>query len=121
MRRRSTMAVLALGVVVLGCASVETRGRTVYDLHCVMCHGGSGRGDGYFADQLLLLPPDLTLLARDNGGTFPAMRVRASIVGEGRAAHFSGAMPDFADLDVSGIAPDSQLEAVVAYLESIQQ
>ncbi len=121
MRRISAMAVLALGGMVLGCASVETRGRTVYDLHCVMCHGDSGRGDGYFADQLLLLPPDLTLLARENGGTFPATRVTSSIVGEGRAAHFSGAMPDFADLNVSGIARDSKLEAVVAYLESIQQ
>ncbi|MDV4143760.1 c-type cytochrome [Shimia sp. FJ5] len=121
MRRAWGIAALALAGVVIGCASVESRGRTVYDLHCVMCHGESGRGDGYFADQLLSLPPDLTRLARENGGTFPATRVALSITGEGRDAHFSGAMPDFSDLDVSGIAPDSQLEAVVAYLESIQQ
>ncbi|MBR9844043.1 MAG: cytochrome c [Rhodobacteraceae bacterium] len=122
MRRAwGVVAALALAGLGLGCASVESRGRTVYDLHCVMCHGDAARGDGYFADQLLTLPPDLTQLAEENGGEFPETRVRLAILGEGRDPHFSGAMPDFADLEMAGIALDSQLEAVVAYLASIQK
>ncbi|MCW9043541.1 MAG: cytochrome c [Pseudopelagicola sp.] len=114
---------LALALVggLMSCATIEPPGRRVYDEHCVMCHGAQGRGDGYFAERLLTLPPDLTRLAQDNGGTFPATRVTLAITGEGRDSHFSGAMPDLADLKLTGRAADRQLAAVVAYLETIQQ
>ena len=121
MRRAWGFAALALIGLGIGCASVETRGRVVYDTHCVMCHGETARGDGYFAGQLLFLPPDLTRLAQENGGAFPETRVRLAITGEGREPHFSGAMPNFADLDMSRLAMESQLESVVAYLASIQE
>jgi mono/diheme cytochrome c family protein len=122
MRQTGLLAALALAGVAMGCATVqEHQGRGVYDRHCVMCHGDGARGDGFFADRLLILPPDLTQLARENGGEFPATRVRLAITGEGRDSHFSGAMPEFADLEVRGPSAEAQLAAVVAYLESIQQ
>nr|WP_239113370.1 c-type cytochrome [Shimia biformata] len=105
--------------VVTGCAAVPGAGRTVYDQNCAVCHGPGGHGDGDFAAQLLTLPPDLTVLARNNGGSFPEDRVRAVIEGPGRADHFSGAMPEFGET-LPRLTGASQIDAVVHYLETIQ-
>lgn len=118
---------LALGIgcglalaVLAACAQNASAGRMVYDSHCVMCHGLSGKGDGDFADKLLKLPPDLTVLTRDNGGEFPRLRVSEAIVGNGRGDHFSGAMPEFSEVAGSGTIADAKLGALLTYLESIQ-
>lgn len=103
------------------CVQNVATGRSVYDKHCVMCHGPEGRGDGDFSDKLLKLPPDLTVLSRENGGTFPRLRVGEAIVGNGRGDHFSGAMPEFSDVAGSGSLADYRLEALLKYLEAIQE
>ena len=116
----ATAGILATALVA-ACAQNVATGRSVYDKHCVMCHGTGGHGDGDFADKLLKLPPDLTVLARENGGTFPRLRVTESIVGSGRGDHFSGAMPQFAEVAGSGKLADYRLEALLDYLETIQE
>lgn len=116
----ASAGVLAVAFVA-ACAQNVATGRNVYDKHCVTCHGAEGRGDGDFSDKLLKLPPDLTVLARENGGEFPRLRVTESIVGTGRGDHFSGAMPAFADVAGSGKLADYRLEALLNYLEAIQQ
>src|SRR5688572_31026525 len=45
-------------------------GPEVYRTYCASCHGVSARGDGPLAKHLRFSPPDLTLLAKRNGGTF---------------------------------------------------
>lgn len=107
--------------VVMGCAQKTGAGRAVYDKNCVMCHGAEGRGDGDFSGKLLKLPPDLTVLERENGGEFPRLRVREAIVGNGRGDHFSGAMPEFSEMAGNGAVASFQLEAVMDYLEAIQE
>ena len=45
------------------------------EFYCATCHGRDGKGNGPVAAALKVVPPDLTRLARDNGGAFPRKRV----------------------------------------------
>jgi mono/diheme cytochrome c family protein len=50
-------------------------GKQDYDANCAVCHGLAGKGDGPYAAKLKLPMPDLTVLAKNNGGVFPSARV----------------------------------------------
>lgn len=52
-------------------AADRSLGRLEYEQKCAMCHGDTGKGDGWFAKFLKSPPTSLTRLARDNGGVFP--------------------------------------------------
>ncbi len=62
-------------------------GKREYMSNCATCHGLTGRGDGpylqFMMDGEYVVPtlPDLTVLARNNGGVFPSDRVREVIDG----------------------------------------
>ena len=56
-------------------------GSDLYTNYCAVCHGKSAKGDGPLADKLKKRPPDLTLFARQNGGTFPSAMVAKIIDG----------------------------------------
>jgi mono/diheme cytochrome c family protein len=70
-------------------------GEKMYMSYCAACHGTNGRGAGPAASALKKPPSDLTLLARANGGTFPALQVFHSITGDTAmpAAHGTKDMP----------------------------
>jgi Cytochrome C oxidase, cbb3-type, subunit III len=69
-------------------------GAEMYTTWCASCHGPLGKGDGPTAAALKTPPADLTMLARKNGGSFPADRVRKYIEGTTTiAAHGSREMP----------------------------
>ena len=55
-------------------------GKHEYDSNCVACHGNNLKG-GAYVDFLKVTPPDLTLLSKKNGGTFPLERVSNVIDG----------------------------------------
>ena len=61
-----------------------TSGRLEYRYHCGQCHGTNGKGDGPVASVLTKKPADLTLLAKDNGGSFPEDKVVSVINGTRR-------------------------------------
>src|ERR1700675_4629757 len=46
-------------------------GRQTYQQYCASCHGESAKGEGSAAAALKTPPPDLTTLAKQNGGKFP--------------------------------------------------
>jgi mono/diheme cytochrome c family protein len=103
--------------------SVE--GVDLYRAYCASCHGKDGKGHGPVAPALKATVPDLTVIAKNNGGTFPVARVRRIITGEGMiASHGSREMPVWgpifseveADLDRGPV----RLENLVKYLQSIQ-
>jgi mono/diheme cytochrome c family protein len=56
-------------------------GKKEYELQCAVCHGMDAKGDGVFNQVLKIVPPDLTVLAKKNGGVFPAERISSVIDG----------------------------------------
>jgi len=93
----------ALLLAVLGCAlhmgsqaQTGTRpdpGKREFETRCASCHGVSGKGNGPVTDLLRRSPPDLTQLARGNGGILPMERLYQSVMGDTVAAHGSRDMP----------------------------
>ena len=56
-------------------------GQKDFEERCGLCHGMDARGDGAFNQVLKVVPPDLTTLAKKNGGVFPAERISSVIDG----------------------------------------
>jgi mono/diheme cytochrome c family protein len=50
-------------------------GRGMYAKYCASCHGVTGKGDGPAAPAFKHPPTNLTVLATNNGGKFPALLV----------------------------------------------
>ncbi len=100
-------------------------GRDSFDRYCASCHGVDGRGGGPLASALRNRPPDLTTLARREGG-FPRERVFAFVEGTNRLSltHGSGDMPvwgrTFRGLESSDARIKVRLANLVAYVESLQ-
>src|SRR5208282_6708541 len=69
-------------------------GKDMYKAYCAVCHGVEGKGGGPAASAMKIPPTDLSLLSRNNGGKFPALKVDASIRGESSVpSHGSKDMP----------------------------
>ena len=78
---RIGVAAMVLCASATAAAADNTLGKREYDSRCAMCHGATGKGDGWLADNLLKRPPSLTLLKKNNGGVFPAATVTEVIDG----------------------------------------
>lgn len=75
-------------------ATSPASGAEMYQSYCAACHGVDAKGNGPAASALKTPPTDLTMLAKNNGGTYPAMKVSTSIHGEDNVpAHGSKDMP----------------------------
>jgi mono/diheme cytochrome c family protein len=69
-------------------------GKEMYTAYCAVCHGTDGKGGGPAASALKVPPTDLTVLSKNNGGKYPALKVTSSIRGESATpAHGSKEMP----------------------------
>lgn len=84
--------VLAAGAMGAAAQSRADLGKREFESKCAVCHGRDGKGVGPYADQLKRSVPDLTLLARANGGVLPVARLYAVIEGAG-AGHGPRDMP----------------------------
>lgn len=89
-------------------------------------------GDGPMAKVLNVSPPDLTLLAELNGGTFPMFRVVRQIDGRDPLLAHGGDMPlfghlfDFPDGAIASetgqpIVTAQPIADIAAWLESVQR
>ena len=56
-------------------------GSYAYRTYCASCHGTDGKGEGPLAESLRFHPPDLTLIAKRNGGEYPTERVHRIVDG----------------------------------------
>jgi mono/diheme cytochrome c family protein len=99
-------------------------GAEEFRTHCAVCHGSGGHGDGPMAGQLVRRPTDLTLLSRNNGGSFPETVVYQSIDGR-RIVLFHGSreMPVWGERfqrNDDEATQDARINALVRYVESLQ-
>jgi mono/diheme cytochrome c family protein len=106
----------------------EYAGISLFRTYCSVCHGVAAKGDGPMADQLRYRPPDLTLIAKRNGGTFPADDVFRMIDGrKPLKGHGGNDMPIWGDAFKNSregydeAAVKGKIEAVVEYLAGIQE
>jgi len=101
-------------------------GRQMYNTYCAVCHGIDGKGGGPATEALKVPPPDLTMLAKKNGGTYPSDHVRSAIENDLHlAAHGSKEMPVWGDLFwrmSQGHSSEVQLRVsnLNKYIESLQ-
>jgi mono/diheme cytochrome c family protein len=69
-------------------------GKEMFTSYCAVCHGTDGKGGGPAASALKTAPADLTLLSKNNGGKYPALKVSSAIRGTNDLpAHGSKDMP----------------------------
>jgi mono/diheme cytochrome c family protein len=101
-------------------------GGDLFGFYCASCHGRDGKGNGPVASALIRRPPDLTTIARANGGRFPTERVESFVTGnrEPTLAHGPTEMPVwgpiFQALDPQDRMNRIRIENVVAFIQSIQ-
>ena len=72
---------LALLAPALAHAAEKSIGQREYESKCVMCHGVTGKGDGWLSEYLKRSPPSLAQLQKNNGGVFPFDRTYQVIDG----------------------------------------
>ena len=91
-------AVLALSsAVALG--ADNTVGKSEFEARCAMCHGATGKGDGWLGKGLIKPPPSIRELKKKNNGVFPLQSVTEII--DGRKAvsmHGPREMPVWGDV-----------------------
>jgi mono/diheme cytochrome c family protein len=102
-------------------------GKQMYTSYCTPCHGQDGKGHGPFADALKWQPSDLTNLAKNNNGKFPAVHVIAVLQnGVTNPAHGSAAMPVWGPIlgKMDRTNPQDgnlRISNLTQYLRSLQQ
>lgn len=102
-------------------------GSYAFKTYCASCHGVDGKGEGPLAESLRFRPPDLTLIAKRNGGEFPAEKVHRIVDGRSPVKGHGG--PDMpvwgdafrnADTGYDDVHVREKIRSVVDYLKSLQ-
>lgn len=108
-------------------ASLAITGANNFVQYCVACHGKDAKGTGTLAPNLRPKPADLTLLTKNNGGTFPRDMVFKVIDGRQKVSgHGGGDMPEWGPTFLAAVGSDNpdavthRINALVDYLETVQ-
>jgi mono/diheme cytochrome c family protein len=131
-RSRTLLAAAFAFCAVLPTAAgaADADGKELFIRYCGSCHGPDGKGDGVLSGVLKQKPADLTLIAKENGGTFPAQKVMRFIDGTTDVrAHGNPDMPVWGEVFKEQLAdsPTKQAEirstilAITDYIGTIQQ
>jgi mono/diheme cytochrome c family protein len=104
-------------------------GKQMYTDYCASCHGTDAKGNGPAAGAMKTAPANLTLLAKNNGGKYPAAHVSAILsFGDEKSAHGSKNMPVwgplFQSLDWTSstkeVEAKQRINKLNSYLETLQ-
>ena len=99
-------------------------GPEMFNTYCAVCHGKSGKGDGPAAASLKKVPSDLTQIAHRNGGKYPDLQVRQTLIEEVHGAHGSSEMPVwgpvFKSIDMGDSLWRLRVQNLVEYIHTIQ-
>lgn len=74
-------AVALVALANAAAAADNTVGKNEYDARCAMCHGASGKGDGWLGKGLIKPPPSIRELKKNNKGVYPLQMVTEVIDG----------------------------------------
>lgn len=109
-------------------------GQREFEASCAGCHGNDGKGNGPYLELLGRIPPDLTTLTKNNGGTFPVSRMYQTIEGANVPSHGSRKMPiwgrtyrisaaeHYVDVDYNPeVFVRTRILALIEYLSRIQE
>ncbi|SRR5579871_1317735 len=105
----------------------SVKGPDLFRAHCAACHGPNAKGDGPVAAMLKTKPANLTLLAKSNGGKFPADQVRQFISGDPSTLQTHGTRempvwgPIFHQVEEDQDFGNVRLRNLIEYLKAIQQ
>jgi mono/diheme cytochrome c family protein len=111
----------------------QVSGQSLYEAHCVVCHGQDARGSGPMAPVLLVQPADLTTLIARHGGVFPLERVVTRIDGRDPLVAHGSDMPVYGAFYEGGrdvalrteagqpILTSQPIADLVAWLRTIQE
>ena len=136
--KRNQFGIAVIGLVLLGVGAVGLAadkvdlGKREYDSKCAVCHGADGKGTGPYAQELKSPLPDLTTMAKRNGGIFPVRKTFEIIEGAGKG-HGTRDMPvwghDYTE-KASELFPDlpynqtayvrTRINALMEYLAQMQ-
>jgi mono/diheme cytochrome c family protein len=107
-------------------------GKREFESNCAVCHGKDGKGNGPYAEQLKRSLPDLTTMAKRNGGVFPVSKTYEVIEGAGKG-HGTRDMPVWGldyTIQASEAMPDlpynqamyvrTRIMALLEYLNQLQ-
>jgi mono/diheme cytochrome c family protein len=103
-------------------------GAQMYQDYCAACHGKEGKGNGPVVEFLKAPPPDLTTMARRNGGKFPGESVTTTLLfGAEKHPHGTSDMPIWGPLfrslqgsKVTDPLIKLRIANLTSYLESLQ-
>lgn len=103
----------------------STSGPDLFRAYCAPCHGTDAKGHGPLSPAFKTTVPDLTAMAKRNGGQFPTARVRKSITGEELATYHGPREmpvwgPIFHQVEADVDWGNERVENLVKYLQSIQ-
>jgi mono/diheme cytochrome c family protein len=129
--RVSTALSLILCLGSIANAQDAAIGEELYLKHCATCHGLELTGQGPMAAALVVQPADLTVLAKENDGEFPLLRVVRRIDGRDPLVSHGSAMPVYGEFfqgDATALKTASgqpmlvgrAIADLVAYLLSVQ-
>lgn len=103
----------------------STAGADLFKFYCSTCHGEDAKGRAAARSEMPAVP-DLTMLARRNGGMFPRGHV-IDVIRHGSgslASHGPAGMPVwgaiFRGLDPGDTRAEIRIENLVEYLKSLQ-
>ncbi len=106
--------------------AASNSGKEMFNSYCAVCHGKDGKGNGPAASAMKTQPTDLTGLAKNSGGKYPASHVAAVIRGQATTpSHGSQDMPVWGPL-FSSISQghegqvQQRITNLVAYVEGLQ-
>ena len=105
-------------------ATAESGSDLFYN-NCAACHGTDGKGNGPLGQVLTIRPGDLTIIAKNTRGIFPAAKIYELIDGRNPAVRGHGGpdMPVWGEVFAargSTASVKNRINALVKYIETLQ-
>ncbi len=132
-RFRSAFLLLILALVLAAGPAAAQSGKQDYDTYCAECHGSNGKGNGPTTKTIPMNPPppDITVLAKRNGGKFPFDEVVDLIDGRKQVPSHERIQMPFLGTTLqqpgkeftpeSDAAVKRRIDAMARYVQSLQQ